>query len=139
MARAGVARRRRIVLAGTTVVAIALACTVPAARAQAPAPARGAEAILAAAAPGSTPVYAIVREGGRVRIIRRLVAAADADGLSARMRALPGVVAFGRDGFAHASEGDAASLPTNDPGYSLQWALQAADYQAVWPLSDGSG
>jgi subtilisin family serine protease len=138
----GVASRRRIVLGGTAIVMLTVALVVPAttrANAQGPAPADAVEQALDAAELGTTPVYAVVRNRDRIRMVRQRVREVDADRLMARLRALPGVVAAGRDGFAHASEVDAASAPTNDPGYANQWALQAADYQSVWPTSDGSG
>ena len=138
----GVASRRRIVLGGTAIVMLTVALVVPAtarASARGPAPAAVVEQVLEAAELGTTPVYAVVRNRGGIRMVRHLVREADADRLTARLRALPGVVAAGRDGFAYASEVDAASTPTNDPGYANQWALQAADFQAVWPTSNGSG
>jgi subtilisin family serine protease len=138
----GVVRRRRIVLGGMAIVALALTLVVPAtarATAHAAAPADAVEQTLDAAAAGTTSVYAVVRNRGGLRMVRHLVRGRDADRIVAQLRNLPGVVAAGLDGFAYASEAGAASDPTNDPGYSQQWALQAADFQSVWPTSDGTG
>src|SRR5688572_12710189 len=50
---------------------------------------------------GDIPVYAVVREHGTVNIVRTMTTRAEADALTRRLQAMPGVLAAGIDGEVH--------------------------------------
>ena len=86
------------------------------------------------------PIYALVRAGSSISVLRGRSSDADFASLRTQLHALAGVLAVGVDAPVHAvGTLSAQQAATNDPLYSQQWALQAVDYQDVWPTTNGTG
>ena len=99
-----------------------------------------ATATAQAPARGAIQVYALVRNGSSISVVRGRSRRDGFGDIHARLHALPGVLAVGIDAPVHAvGTVTAAQAPTNDPLYSQQWALQAVDYQDIWPTTTGTG
>jgi subtilisin family serine protease len=82
---------------------------------------------------GPVRVWAVVRNGSKMQVLRGQSSAAGAAALEHRLRAMPDVVSAEVDGVVHA-----ATAP-NDPSFDQQWAFNAVDYQSAWTTTTGTG
>jgi subtilisin family serine protease len=131
----GMPARRIFLAAVVAALCIASVAVVAAASATAasPLPAVRAELQQAASARGANvPMFTVVRNGGRLVVLRGKSTRAGLADLRRRLDALPGVLSAEQDGIAHADD-------VNDPLFSQQWAFNAVDYQSVWPTTTGAG
>jgi hypothetical protein len=132
-------RRRLITALGAATLAcsaIAVILATPGTAAATPAAARAEMARTNARAPKARasrlPVFAIIRDGDTLRVLRGETARGDGRAFTRRMRALPTVLAAGVDGPVHIAT-------VNDPKRSQQWALDAVDYEDAWATTNGTG
>ena len=99
-----------------------------------------AAATAQAPAQGAVSVYALIRNGSSISVLRGRSRPDSFGDIHKRLHAVPGVLAVGIDAPVHAvGTVTAQQTPTNDPLYSQQWALQAVDYQDIWPTTNGAG
>jgi subtilisin family serine protease len=132
-------RRRLITALGAATLAcsaIAVILATPGTAAATPAAARAEMARTNARAPKARasrlPVFAIIRDGDTLRVLRGETARGDGRAFTRRMRALPTVLAAGVDGPVHIAT-------ATDPKRSQQWALDAVDYEDAWATTNGTG
>src|SRR6476661_6700022 len=120
-----VARRRLCLLAAALaaccLAAVALVVNGGATATTSPLPAVNAEMQRAGAAPGATvPVFAVVRNGSKLVVVRGTSTRAGLGALTQRLHALPGVLSAEQELPVHIAT-------TDDPLFSQQWALEAVD------------